>query len=174
MNALAHVAIDTLVEGGVRYVEISTTDARLVIDGYAMLMAVADRVQLDGIDPLEALKQTLATWQSILATRVRMSLQAEVGLFGEVLLLGALLETGAAGASAWRGGLSEEHDFGFIDAVELNAIGNCHQHGVAVDDQPGVSGRDLDVADSAFDKRVDRNVGESVDGRLDSGRQRSA
>jgi putative PD-(D/E)XK family protein DUF4420 len=129
VNPLAHVAVDTLVEGGVRYVEISTTDARLVIDGYAMLMAVADRVQLDGVDPLEALEQTLATWQSILATRVRMSLQAEIGLFGELLLVRALLETGAAGADAWRGGLGEEHDFGFIDAdVEAKTTSGEKRH----------------------------------------------
>ena len=90
VNALAHVAVEHAVEGGVRYLEISTTDARLVVDGYAMLMAVADRVQLDGLEPLAALEQTLATWQSILATRVRMSLQAEIGLFGELLVVQAL------------------------------------------------------------------------------------
>ncbi|MCW3045757.1 MAG: hypothetical protein JWO74_41 [Solirubrobacterales bacterium] len=129
VNALAHVTVDTLVEGEVRYVEISTTDARLVIDGYAMLMAVADRVQFDGIDPLEALEQTLATWQAILARRVRMSPQAEVGLFGELLVVRALLETGAAGVSAWRGGLSEEHDFGFVDAdVEAKTTSGERRH----------------------------------------------
>lgn len=129
VNALAHVAIDTLVEDGVRYVEISTTDARLVIDGYAMLMAVADRVQLDGVEPLEALEHTLATWQSILATRVRMSPQAEVGLFGEVLLVRALLETGAGNATAWRGGLSEEHDFGLLDVdVEAKTTSGERRH----------------------------------------------
>lgn len=129
VNALAHVAVDTRVEGGVRYIEISTTDARLVIDGYAMLMAVADRVQLDGIDPIEALEQTLATWQSILATRVRMSPQAEVGLFGELLVVRALLETGTGSAGAWRGGLSEEHDFGFVDAdVEAKTTSGERRH----------------------------------------------
>lgn len=128
-NPLAHVAVGTLVEGGVRYVEVSTTDARLVVDGYAMLMAIADRVQLDGVDPLVALEQTLATWQSILATRVRMSLQAEVGLLGELLLVRALLNTGAAGATAWRGGLSEEHDFGFVDAdVEVKTTSGEKRH----------------------------------------------
>lgn len=129
-NALAHVAVDMLVDGGVRYVEISTTDARLVVDGYAMLMAVADRIQLDGVDPLVALDQTLATWQSILAKRARMSLQAEVGLLGELLLVRALLDTGTAGATAWRGGLNEEHDFGFVDAdVEVKTTtGEKRQH----------------------------------------------
>lgn len=136
VNRLAHVAVDTRVEGGVRYIEISTTDPRLVVDGYAMLMAVADRVQLDGVDPVEALEQTLATWQSILATRVRMSPQAEVGLFGELLVVRALLETATAGATAWRGGLSEEHDFGFGDAdveAKTTSVDKRHHwiHGLA-------------------------------------------
>ena len=116
VNTLAHVAIETLVEGGNRFMEMSTTDARLVVDGYAMLMAVADRIQLDGSEPLAALEETLRTWESILSTRTRLSTEAEVGLFGELLLLRAVLEAGAAGATAWRGGLGEEHDFGFPDA----------------------------------------------------------
>jgi hypothetical protein len=129
VNTLAHVAVDTIFDDGIRYIEISTTDARLVIEGYSMLMAVADRIQLDGVDPLAAMEQTLATWQSILTTRTRMSSQAEVGLFGELLVLRALLETGAAGASAWRGGLSEEHDFGFADAdVEAKTTSGEKRH----------------------------------------------
>lgn len=116
VNTLAHVAVDVRIEGTQRYLEISTTDERLVVDGHAMLMAVADRIQLDGIEPIEALEKTLATWESILASRVRLTLQAEVGLFGELLVVNTLLETATAGVSAWRGGLSEEHDFGFADA----------------------------------------------------------
>lgn len=116
VNTLAHVAIETLVEGGERFIEISTTDSRLVVDGYAMLMAVADRIQLDGFEPLAALEETLKTWESILSTRTRLSPEAEIGLFGELLVVRALLETGTGGATAWRGGFGEEHDFGFSDA----------------------------------------------------------
>ncbi|UUY05727.1 PD-(D/E)XK motif protein [Svornostia abyssi] len=115
VNTLAHVAVEVRIDGNQRFLEISTTDERLVVDGHAMLMAVADRIQLDGIEPVEALEQTLATWETILASRVRLTLQAEVGLVGELLVLRAMLDTAAAGASAWRGGLSEEHDFGFAD-----------------------------------------------------------
>ena len=116
VNALAHVAVETLVDGGDRFIEISTTDARLAVDGYAMLMAVADRIQLDGSDPFAALQETLKTWESILSTRTRLSTEAEIGLFGELLVVRALLETSVSGATAWRGGFGEEHDFGFHDA----------------------------------------------------------
>ena len=129
VNARAHIAVETLIERDVHYVEISTTDERLVVDGYAMLMAVADRVQLDGFDPVAALEQTLATWQSILAMRVRMSLQAEIGLVGELLVVQAVFSHRAAGADAWRGGLSEEHDFGFSDAdVEVKTTSAEKRH----------------------------------------------
>jgi len=112
-NFLAHVTAEIKIDGDGRHLEISTTDERLVVDGYGMLMAVADRIQLDGMDPVVALDHTLATWQSILAMRTRMSLQTEVGLFGELLVVRALSTT--TRAAAWRGGLSEEHDFGFVD-----------------------------------------------------------
>jgi hypothetical protein len=116
INDRTLVAVETRMDGGIRYLEISTTDGRIVIDGHKMLMAVADRIQLEAMDPAAALDKTLETWASILATRTRMSLQAEVGLFGELLLVRTLLISSAAPAGAWRGGLSEEHDFGFEDA----------------------------------------------------------
>ena len=104
VNTLAHVAVEVRIEGDKRFLEISTTDERLVVDGHAMLMAVADRIQLDGIEPIVALEQTLVMWGSILAARVRLSLEREVGLFGELLVVQALLATATAGASAWRAG----------------------------------------------------------------------
>lgn len=126
-----HIKLDVLVDGDSRFLEISTTDERLVVDGYAMLCAVADRIQLDGLPPMTALEQTLETWQSILAMRVRMSPQAEIGLFGELLVLEAVVSAGSQlSLGSWRGALSEEHDFGFPDAdVEVKTTtGERRQH----------------------------------------------
>jgi hypothetical protein len=130
-NDLAHVRLDLVADGEQRYLEISTTDERLVVDGYAMLVSVADRVQLDGIEVITALRTTLATWRSILATRVRMSPQAEIGLVGELLALETFVAAGAgAGIGCWRGAKREEHDFGFGDAdVEVKTTsGERRQH----------------------------------------------
>jgi hypothetical protein len=115
-NKLAHIRTEISIEDGITYADISTTDPRIVVDGYSMLMAVADRIQHDGADPLVALDQTLEIWRSILRTRTRLSPEAEVGLFGELLLLRAILSEGTSGGTAWRGGFGEEHDFGFTDA----------------------------------------------------------
>jgi hypothetical protein len=126
----SHISVRTVVEGGVRYLEISTTDEHLVADGYAMLTAVADRTQLDGLEPVAAFEQTIATWQSILAMRARMSLEKEIGLFGELLVAGAVLATTSIQGRSWLGGLREEHDFGFDDVnIEVKTTsGERRQH----------------------------------------------
>jgi Putative PD-(D/E)XK family member, (DUF4420) len=127
---LAHVSATRVTEAGTSYLDISTTDSRLVVDGYAMLMSIADRIQLAGADPLEAFVETLEVWRSILTERSRMSATAEIGLFGELLVLQALVSTGAAAPTAWRGGLGEEHDFGLpdVDAEIKTTTGERRQH----------------------------------------------
>jgi len=129
-NELSHVRVELVAEGAQRFVEISTRDERLLLDGYAMLAAVADRIQIDGIEPLKALDETLSTWRSILAARVRMDISDEIGLFGELLVLEAVLASGQLDASAWRGGLREEHDFGFqaVDVEIKTTSGERRQH----------------------------------------------
>lgn len=129
-NELAHVRLDLVVHDGHRFVEISTTDERLIVDGYAMLSAIADRIQVDHVEPLKALAETLATWRSILARRARMTPEAEIGLFGELIVVEALLDTGDISVSAWRGGLREEHDFGMsdVDFEVKTTSGERRQH----------------------------------------------
>jgi hypothetical protein len=130
INSLAHVTVDTLIEDEACYLEISTTDEDLALDGYAMLMAVADRIQFDDLEPLVAFEETLGSWEAILAARARLGTSAEVGLFGELLVVRSLLATGVADLAAWRGGFSEEHDFGFDkDDIEVKTTsGERREH----------------------------------------------
>ncbi len=126
---LTNVTASLITEAGTTYLDISTTDRRIVVDGYSMLMSIADRIQLAGTDPLEAFSETLAVYRSILTERSRMSTTTEIGLFGELLVLQALISTGAATATAWRGGLGEEHDFGLPDVdVEIKTTTGEHRH----------------------------------------------
>jgi hypothetical protein len=133
VNTLAHVTVEALVEQGAHYVEISTTDREMVFDGYTMLMAIADRIQLGGAEPVAAFEETLAIWESILAARTRMGARTEIGLFGELLVVRSLLETGVANVEGWRGGLSEEHDFGFagVDVEVKTTSGERRQHWIS-------------------------------------------
>jgi hypothetical protein len=93
-------------------------------------MSIADRIQPAGADPLEAFVDTLEVRRSILTERSRMSATAEIGLFGELLVLQAVISTAAATPTAWRGGLGEEHDFGLpdVDAEIKTTTGERRRH----------------------------------------------
>jgi len=85
------------------------------------------------MEPLQALEETLAKWRSILAARTRMSHQAEVGLYGELLVLEALLKQRRAEAvESWNGPLREEHDFslGDVDLEVKTTSSERRQHWV--------------------------------------------
>jgi hypothetical protein len=117
---------------GVRQLEIASLEPELFADVYPMLCAVADRIQLEQAAPLAALEATLEIWGRLLARRVRLSQDQEVGLVGELLLLRALVEAcGAADAvGAWRGPLAEEHDFGLpeLDLEVKTTTGERRRH----------------------------------------------
>ena len=130
VNRLAHVRVEIAVEGDATYLMISVdTDRGTLPDSYAMLMAVADRIQKQGADPLMALEEGLTVWRSILERRGRMDPRAEVGLFGELLVVRGLLSVDTGAYAAWRGGLREEHDFGFGEAdVEVKTTSGERRH----------------------------------------------
>lgn len=129
-NTLTHIEIVVKEDDGQYFLEITMTDERLLIDGYTMFCSISDRIQLDGAAPIDALEDTLTRWHSILAIRTRMSHQAEVGLFGELLVLEALLaDRGDVAIEAWKGTSGEEHDFGFMDAdVEIKTTTGERRH----------------------------------------------
>lgn len=113
-STLVNVRSGLVMIDGNRHLKVDVTGAPLLLDGHQMLCAIADRIQLEGLNPVAALSQTLEQWREILAVRSRLSREAEVGLFGELTVLEALVDgDGAGAASAWRGWLHEEHDFGF-------------------------------------------------------------
>jgi hypothetical protein len=130
VNRMAHVRVEKTVEDGATHLMISVdTDRGTLPDSYAMLMAVADRIQGQGADPLAAIEEALAVWGSILERRGRMDSRAEVGLFGELLIMRGLLSLDPAAYSAWRGGVGEEHDFGFGEAdVEVKTTSGERRH----------------------------------------------
>lgn len=130
VNRMAHVLAEKMVEDGATYLMISVdTDRGTLPDGYAMLMTVADRIQDQGADPLAALEEALTVWSSILERRGRMDSRAEVGLFGELLIMRGLLSADPSAYAAWRGGVGEEHDFGFGEAdIEVKTTSGERRH----------------------------------------------
>ncbi|MET8322903.1 PD-(D/E)XK motif protein [Micromonospora sp. NPDC005189] len=129
-NIVARIAV----RDGKRFLEVVVTMAPLFRDAYPVLCSMADRIQLGGLSPSSALRATLDKLSSLLRAPDWMSREREVGLFGELLVLGGLI--GSRGlsnaAQAWRGGQAEEHDFGLpnLDAEVKTTTGERRTHWV--------------------------------------------
>lgn len=111
---LENVTIRRVALDGNRFVEVAVTDPVIFADAYPLLCAVADRIQLDGNTTPQALSETLRRWGHLLRIESPISREEEIGLLGELVVLGALI--GRFGpdhaVAAWRGSIDEEHDFG--------------------------------------------------------------
>ena len=96
----------------------SWSELRITVSGslhaaFGILVSVADRLQLGGESLAVAVPRAIADHRGILAGRIGLSPEQEVGLYGELLLLESLMASGGPkqGVNAWVGPLSEEHDF---------------------------------------------------------------
>ncbi|MGW5703483.1 PD-(D/E)XK motif protein [Amycolatopsis japonica] len=114
-NILTRIAV----HDGIPFFEVAITSSALFRDAYPLLCSMADRIQIGGLAPSEALWATLDKMTALLLAPDTLSREREVGLFGELLVVGGLAgPLGAAKAvEAWRGG-TEEHDFG-LDAQDV-------------------------------------------------------
>jgi hypothetical protein len=116
LNTLRNIRVADVHQDGVNRLSVAVSGEELMLDGHAMLCTIADRVQVESMPPIDAVRETLDQWRSVLAARTRMPIEAEIGLMGELLLLEALgIQLGDDALTAWRGALSEEHDFGLAD-----------------------------------------------------------
>jgi len=113
LATLQNISFETEVDGirDVAVIRIHVADN--VAGAYALLTAIADCIQTDGYPLALAVARGLERFKEVLARAGGLSVQAEVGLFGEVMFLAFLARLGGAGAAldAWQGPLSEEHDF---------------------------------------------------------------
>lgn len=103
--------------------EVVLSDPSLFIEGYGLLCAIADRVQLDAMSLPAAIDLTVRNLRTLLGSGTApLKKDEELGLLGELLVLHGLLDLlGEQEAmSAWRG-LSKsnaEHDFG-LEALDI-------------------------------------------------------
>lgn len=148
LSTYRHFFAETVVRDGTRWGEFGATGGDVLLDAHPVICAVADRVQQQGKPFAIAVRDVLETYHELLRGIGRLSDQEEVGLFGEVLVLERLIDDlGAAVAvGAWRGAVSEEHDFGLPDEdVEVKTtMGETRRHwvGTATQLEPTV-GRPL-------------------------------
>ena len=111
-SPLATVEVGLRTSGGSKYVEIATRTVALYQQFYALMVDVADRIQLSGRPPAAAVMEALHDWNELLREASVLSIEAQTGLFGELWFLERLHRADpATAADAWVGPLGEPHDF---------------------------------------------------------------
>jgi hypothetical protein len=120
MTEFENLTLSVVEDDGLMWHQISVHLEGNLDEVYAVLCGVLDRVQLQGQRFAEAVADVLGSLQEILAVRHGLALERRIGLFGELLVLVAIVDDlGPSDAVAsWRGPLGEEHDFG-LTLVDL-------------------------------------------------------
>jgi hypothetical protein len=107
-------AIETRViaSGDRRLLEVATSIRHFFPQFFAVMTDLADRIQLQGKSPSVALLEALRDWQSLLQESTRLGIERQLGLLGELWLLGRLRSSlGPAAVDAWVGPTGDAHDF---------------------------------------------------------------
>ena len=108
------ISFESFLESDRRVDELSIcVPAGGIEEAYSWLCAVVDRIQHDGDSAGAAVSASLSAIEGVLAKQSGLSREKQLGLFGELYFLVALVEAmGAADAlDAWFGADAEEHDF---------------------------------------------------------------
>jgi hypothetical protein len=120
--AFRHFEVSRKLIGGSEWSVLRIRGGADLLECYPVLSATADRIQLRGENFAEAVAGSLRALSDVLSRLSRLSTDQEVGLFGELLALRALVEQvgGSTAVSSWTGPLLEEHDFALeSDDVEV-------------------------------------------------------
>lgn len=144
LTDFANLTFDEIDHGGSMWHQMTVRVDDNVEEVYALLCAILDRVQVAGQDFGPAVTEALDSFTGIVAVRRGLSHERRVGLFGELLVLLALVgDLGPATAvAAWRGPAAEEHDFGLVD-VDLEVkttLGERREHWISTATQLAPTG----------------------------------
>ena len=81
---------------------------------YALALSACDHVVVHGMAPEEAINHEVGGFRELLEQQQLLSIECQIGLVGELLVLSAVLqERGVNGFDAWLGPMKEPHDFLF-------------------------------------------------------------
>lgn len=117
---LHNVTFGAVMDGPRELAEITVQVEDNVHGAYGLLSAIADSLQVERSPLASAVATALARHKRMFAGRTELTLEKEIGLFGELLVMEYLVHVIGAGpaVAAWQGPLSEEHDF-VLDEVHL-------------------------------------------------------
>lgn len=113
VSAYKNLAAEIIYWRGAQWCQLSI-NGPVIIDAYPLLVAIADRIQKLGAEFAAATRSALEAFREVLAAGTGLNAEAEIGLFGELMVLLHLLNTmhPQKALDAWRGPETEEHDFG--------------------------------------------------------------
>lgn len=117
-SPLAAVRIDRVLHTGRRMARVTTSEPELLRDFHDLVLAVADRIVMDGQGLERAFDETVHGWSALLGRPRGLSLVKRLGLHGELAVLVRTAETigWRAALDSWVGPTGEEHDFAFASA----------------------------------------------------------
>ncbi|MGW6920681.1 PD-(D/E)XK motif protein [Streptomyces sp. NPDC054950] len=117
-STLPAVRIDQIAYAGRRLARLTTPEPELLRDFHDLLLAVADRIVIDGQDLVHAFDETVHGWSALLGRPRGMSPQKRIGLHGELAVLGRVAHVVGwrAALDSWVGPTGEEHDFALAKA----------------------------------------------------------
>ena len=126
LSALEAIRIDTTVIDSIHFLRLSTRIRPLFRDFYALLIEVADSIQLDGEPPIKAIHERLESWKELLRNISLLGAEQQLGLLGELWVLRRLIcVRGAQALDSWTGPLAEPHDFRMSGTeIEVKATKN--------------------------------------------------
>jgi len=110
---LMNVSFDPYIEHGAERAQITAVVVGSPRGAYTLIVAIVDGIQLEDQPLSLAVARAVEQHKDLLAPRDRLTEEAEVGLFGELLFLDHLVTEVdvAAAIASWLGPVLEEHDF---------------------------------------------------------------
>ncbi|MEU0934097.1 PD-(D/E)XK motif protein [Embleya sp. NPDC005971] len=102
-----------VLDGGQQFLHVFIERVDLLREFHIVCCEIADRIQQEDTAPVVAVQTTVLAWRRLLARGRRMSLEEEIGLFGELLTLIGLAAVRGwhAAIAAWQHPECTDHDF---------------------------------------------------------------
>jgi len=112
LSRLLMLEVESISRAGTPALRISCNRPKLFREAYLFLTAVADRILTDGSEPAEAVEEELRALEALLDAKGGLSIEKQIGLFGELLVLEQMIISGGPSmVAAWTGPTGETHDF---------------------------------------------------------------
>ncbi|GJF20595.1 PD-(D/E)XK motif protein [Streptomyces sp. HO565] len=117
-SPLPAVRVEQIAWAGRRLARFTTSHPELLRDFHELLLAVADRMVIDGRPLSQAFDETVHGWSALLGRPRGMSPERRLGLHGELAVLARIAGTigWRAALGMWVGPTGEEHDFALAEA----------------------------------------------------------